>query len=224
MQQEQLDEQMLKTGNVPVLDEVHKMPTPANTERTFHSQLCGFTPILTYRSCVEQEAGNRRGRRGSRTPQAAGGDGHVRARLLEACRFLIAFVGWNGGFGVALVGVLPSLLALVDIEQGGKRWICGILSSSHPDRCVDCVVGVLSASASETMVDAFRLAAYFPLFGFSIHDEPVWGARAAMTPMELRRRALGTVQVWRRALSVGRESKFLIKRSKASSAPRSPGE
>ncbi|KAH8699546.1 Snf7-domain-containing protein [Ilyonectria robusta] len=32
MQQEQLDEQMLKTGNVPVLDEVHKMPTPANTE------------------------------------------------------------------------------------------------------------------------------------------------------------------------------------------------
>ncbi|KAJ4311868.1 ESCRT-III subunit protein snf7 [Fusarium piperis] len=32
LQQEQLDEQMLTTGNVPVSDAVHKMPTPANTE------------------------------------------------------------------------------------------------------------------------------------------------------------------------------------------------
>ncbi|VUC28548.1 unnamed protein product [Clonostachys rosea] len=32
LQQEQLDEQMLKTGNVPVLDAVHKLPTPATTE------------------------------------------------------------------------------------------------------------------------------------------------------------------------------------------------
>lgn len=33
LQQEQLDEQMLTTGNVPVSDAVHKMPTPVNTER-----------------------------------------------------------------------------------------------------------------------------------------------------------------------------------------------
>jgi charged multivesicular body protein 4A/B len=33
LQQEQLDEQMLKTGNVPVADAVHKMPTPATAER-----------------------------------------------------------------------------------------------------------------------------------------------------------------------------------------------
>ncbi|KAL2687164.1 ESCRT-III subunit protein snf7 [[Neocosmospora] mangrovei] len=32
LQQEQLDEQMLTTGNVPVSDAVHKMPTPVNTE------------------------------------------------------------------------------------------------------------------------------------------------------------------------------------------------
>lgn len=32
LQQEQLDEQMLRTGNVPVSDEVHKMPTVANGE------------------------------------------------------------------------------------------------------------------------------------------------------------------------------------------------
>lgn len=32
LQQEQLDEQMLNTGNVPVSDAVHKMPTVANGE------------------------------------------------------------------------------------------------------------------------------------------------------------------------------------------------
>ncbi|KAF4989877.1 vacuolar-sorting snf7 [Fusarium heterosporum] len=32
LQQEQLDEQMLKTGNVPVADVVHKLPTPASAE------------------------------------------------------------------------------------------------------------------------------------------------------------------------------------------------
>jgi charged multivesicular body protein 4A/B len=35
LQQEQLDEQMLNTGNVPVSDAVHKMPTPASAEREF---------------------------------------------------------------------------------------------------------------------------------------------------------------------------------------------
>lgn len=33
LQQEQLDEQMLKTGTVPVSDAVHKLPTPAREER-----------------------------------------------------------------------------------------------------------------------------------------------------------------------------------------------
>jgi charged multivesicular body protein 4A/B len=35
LQQEQLDEQILKTGNVPVTDAVHRLPTPATTDRTF---------------------------------------------------------------------------------------------------------------------------------------------------------------------------------------------
>lgn len=39
LQQEQLDEQMLKTGTVPVADAVHKMPSPANAERKFCSPL-----------------------------------------------------------------------------------------------------------------------------------------------------------------------------------------
>lgn len=33
LQQEQLDEQMLNTGNVPVSDAVHRLPTPAKAER-----------------------------------------------------------------------------------------------------------------------------------------------------------------------------------------------
>jgi charged multivesicular body protein 4 len=32
LEQEQLDNQMLKTGNVPVTDEVHKLPAAANGE------------------------------------------------------------------------------------------------------------------------------------------------------------------------------------------------
>jgi len=35
LQQEQLDEQMLNTGTVPVADEVHRMPKVANGEREF---------------------------------------------------------------------------------------------------------------------------------------------------------------------------------------------
>lgn len=33
LQQEQLDEQMLSAGNVPVADAVHKMPSPSRAER-----------------------------------------------------------------------------------------------------------------------------------------------------------------------------------------------
>jgi len=39
LQQEQLDEQMLKTGTVPVSDAVHKLPTPASAERMYFSHI-----------------------------------------------------------------------------------------------------------------------------------------------------------------------------------------
>lgn len=35
MQQEHLDEQMLNTGQVPIADAVHKMPTPSNADRQY---------------------------------------------------------------------------------------------------------------------------------------------------------------------------------------------
>ncbi|KAH7149403.1 Snf7-domain-containing protein [Dactylonectria estremocensis] len=44
LQQEQLDEQMLNTGNVPVSDAVHKMPTPANHE-----------PVSNKKAAVQEE-------------------------------------------------------------------------------------------------------------------------------------------------------------------------
>jgi charged multivesicular body protein 4 len=43
LQQEQLDEQMLTTGSVPVTDAVHKMPAVANGNRMFDpEQLYSF--------------------------------------------------------------------------------------------------------------------------------------------------------------------------------------
>ncbi|KFA66352.1 hypothetical protein S40285_01237 [Stachybotrys chlorohalonatus IBT 40285] len=44
LQQEQLDEQILKTGNVPVSDAVHKMPTPLNTE-----------PVSSKKQAIEED-------------------------------------------------------------------------------------------------------------------------------------------------------------------------
>ncbi|KAF4965470.1 hypothetical protein FSARC_6737 [Fusarium sarcochroum] len=44
LQQEALDEQMLKTGSVPVSDAVHKLPTPANAE-----------PVSSKKQAVEED-------------------------------------------------------------------------------------------------------------------------------------------------------------------------
>ncbi|KAM0198246.1 hypothetical protein ACHAPA_009108 [Fusarium lateritium] len=44
LQQEQLDEQMLKTGSVPVSDAVHKLPTPASAE-----------PVSSKKQAVEED-------------------------------------------------------------------------------------------------------------------------------------------------------------------------
>lgn len=62
LQQEQLDEQILKTGNVPVSDAVHKMPTPLNTERTFqHSPSTWHDMVLTnWQPCQARSRPSRR--------------------------------------------------------------------------------------------------------------------------------------------------------------------
>ncbi len=46
LEQEQLDNKMLKTGTVPVSDEIHRLPAAANGESKLHYLEC-YTPLLT---------------------------------------------------------------------------------------------------------------------------------------------------------------------------------
>jgi hypothetical protein len=80
LQQEQLDEQMLGTGHVPVSDAVQRLPAAANGERKIIPCpclpcACPFEFTLT--CLISQRKGCRGGRRGSRAQKAPGGDGHV---------------------------------------------------------------------------------------------------------------------------------------------------
>ena len=88
LQQEQLDEQMLKTGTVPVSDQIQRMPAVANGERKEIFKPC-FSDISCANSNNSQRKGSRdRGRRrGSRAQEAPGRDGYVRLRLSS---------GWSG--------------------------------------------------------------------------------------------------------------------------------
>lgn len=54
MQQEQLDEQMISTGSVPVSDAVHRMPAPANGERKNPpSSTPGLDPMTNHSRAVK---------------------------------------------------------------------------------------------------------------------------------------------------------------------------
>lgn len=84
MQQEELDEQMLKTGSVPVSDAIQHMPAAANGESRSPD-----VSLQAYRAShanvpvgKSQGQGTCRGggRRGSRAQEAAGRDGHVRCK------------------------------------------------------------------------------------------------------------------------------------------------
>lgn len=81
MQQEKLDEDMLKTGTVPVLQ------SPPSQERKCREQATSKAAPLTLCSRLEQEAGRGRGRRGSGTRQAPSRDGHV-SWVCSYCRQL----------------------------------------------------------------------------------------------------------------------------------------
>lgn len=90
LQQEQLDEQMLKTGSVPVSDQIQRVPAvPAGDSK---SCLTNPPPLavvckLLIRSCSQRQGtrrGRGRGRRGRGAAQASGRDGHVTPRCLNA--------------------------------------------------------------------------------------------------------------------------------------------
>lgn len=69
MQQEQLDEQILKTGTVPIADAVHTMPSPAHADRKWCLETRFHLRILTK---IEQpsQAEGRSSRRTTRKPNS----------------------------------------------------------------------------------------------------------------------------------------------------------
>jgi charged multivesicular body protein 4 len=91
MQQEALDEQMTKTGTVPVSDTIHKLPAAANGPRK------SFYSCLAFRQGVgnaeqrtsgtnrrrSQGQGCRGRRRGRGTAEAASRDGYVGRAVLQ---------------------------------------------------------------------------------------------------------------------------------------------
>jgi hypothetical protein len=75
LEQEQLDNKMLKTGTVPVSDEIHRLPAAANGESK-----CCKAPIRSHVLNVTSQGQDTypRGRgRGGRTPEITGGDGNL---------------------------------------------------------------------------------------------------------------------------------------------------
>lgn len=56
MEQEQLDNKMLKTGTVPLGDEIHRLPAAANGERTYTSEeKVGVQRVMANDKTVKQK-------------------------------------------------------------------------------------------------------------------------------------------------------------------------
>jgi hypothetical protein len=106
MQQEQLDEQMLKSGTVPVSDSVHRMPAVANGESELPPESTFVSDnVQTTNVCYSQGQDTDRrggGRRGSRASEVTGRDGHVKD--WRSCRYSLLSVDHDIhsmlGFGV----------------------------------------------------------------------------------------------------------------------------
>jgi hypothetical protein len=75
LEQEQLDNQMLKTGTVPVSDDVHRLPAVSNGESKSST------------SQRQSACARRGGRRRGRTPEATSRDGYVTAHFKHFLSF-----------------------------------------------------------------------------------------------------------------------------------------
>ena len=76
LEQEAMDERMLKTGTVPVADQINRLPAAANGERKSTSSSLRVKWYLTTASQGQNEASRGR-RRGSRAREAPCRNGHV---------------------------------------------------------------------------------------------------------------------------------------------------
>jgi hypothetical protein len=98
LQQEQLDERMLKTGSVPVSDQIQRMPSAPSKCRLDISErgIIGKVANVHFFYSEEHRIG-RGGRRGSRAAETAGRDGHVSKGICWIVRGgVITFLGACG--------------------------------------------------------------------------------------------------------------------------------
>lgn len=78
LEQEAMDERMLKTGTVPVADQINRLPAAANEEREYPYVLVELELyMLTKRNSQRQNEASRGRRRGSRARKAPCRNGHV---------------------------------------------------------------------------------------------------------------------------------------------------
>jgi hypothetical protein len=77
LQQEQLDERMLKTGSVPVSDQIQRMPSAPSKCRLDILSGKFMRKLLMFILHSEEHCIGRGGRRGGRAAETAGRDGHV---------------------------------------------------------------------------------------------------------------------------------------------------
>ena len=89
LEQEAMDERMLKTGTVPVADQINRLPAAANEEREFslsptrpnHTIKQSLIPVLSVPCSQRQDEASRGRRRGSRARKAPCRNGHVTMML-----------------------------------------------------------------------------------------------------------------------------------------------
>lgn len=119
LEQEAMDERMLNTGPTPVGTRLEGLPAAGNTERKF----CMLQSIIgqVSRSAIltthsQQAPRNRGRRRGGRTGQAQGRDGHVACPWLlsiniHICTSLSSRLLWaRGGVSVFITHALDAFL------------------------------------------------------------------------------------------------------------------
>lgn len=95
MEQERMDERMLKTGTVPVADQLNRLPAAANGESKPHSPLhLGDDHVANEHSQRTTKADRGGRRRGGRTGETACSDGHVTMMInLTLLLFSIPVIG-----------------------------------------------------------------------------------------------------------------------------------
>jgi hypothetical protein len=105
LQQEQLDERMLKTGSVPVSDQIQRMPSAPSKWFDLFLSGGGLLGMLLMFIYSEEYCIGRGGRRGGRAAETAGRNGHVSNR--HFCWIAQVGVYYISGCARVLYTLLP---------------------------------------------------------------------------------------------------------------------